>query len=58
MTIKDLRHLTGLTQEAFAGKYHIPRRTLQSWESGERKPPDYLPELLEYKIKHDYKSET
>lgn len=58
MTIKDLRHLTGLTQEAFATKYHIPRRTLQNWESGERKPTGYIRELLEFRIKHDYKSET
>lgn len=53
MTIKELRAMTGLTQEAFVVKYRIPRRTLQSWESGERKPPPYVPYLLELIIKSE-----
>lgn len=56
MTIKELRQMTGLTQAAFAEKYHIPRRTIENWESSgpaHRDPPGYVLELLEYKIKKE-----
>lgn len=53
MNIKTLREQTGLSQIAFSEKYHIPHRTLQGWELGERKPPDYVVELLEYRIKKE-----
>lgn len=48
--IKDLRHLTGLTQKKFSEKYEIPKRTIEDWETGRRKPPNYVTKLLEYKI--------
>lgn len=53
MTIKDIRALTGLSQAAFAEKYHIPKRTYESWEMGQRTPPEYVVELLEYRIIHE-----
>lgn len=55
MTIKDIRLSSGLTQAEFSKKFHIPCRTLQSWELGERVPPDYVIELLEYRIKTEQK---
>ena len=45
-TIKALRAASGLTQEKFAEKYNIPKRTIENWETGKRIPPDYLVELL------------
>ena len=57
MTIKELRALTGLTQAKFSEKYNIPKRTIESWEMGIRIPPEYVIELLEFKIKHDYQIE-
>lgn len=33
-----MRKLTGLTQEKFCEVFHVPRRTLQTWETGERTP--------------------
>lgn len=45
--IKSIREKTGMTQSEFAGKYNIPKRTLESWEMGERIPPEYVIELLE-----------
>ena len=33
MSIKELRAVTGLSQAAFAGRFLVPRRTLESWES-------------------------
>lgn len=50
MDIKDLRAVTGWTQKAFADYFHIPLRTLQNWEGGQRKAPEYLLELIEYKL--------
>ena len=46
MTIKELRKITGLSQEMFSMKYGIPRRTLEDWESGKRTPPDYVKDML------------
>lgn len=53
MTVKEMRELLGLTQEQFAQKYNIPKRSIQNWESGERKPPEYVVELLERAVKED-----
>ena len=53
MTIKELRTLTGLSQQAFSDKYEIPKRTIEDWETGRRKPPEYVVKLLERIIKED-----
>ena len=42
--------MTGLSQQKFADYFHVPLRTLQNWEYGERKAPEYLLELIEYKL--------
>lgn len=57
MTIKEIRSLTGLTQEKFSVKYHIPKRTIENWESGVSAPPVYVVELLEFRVKSEYKKE-
>ena len=54
MTIKEIRELTGLSQAKFGEKYNIPQRTIENWESGNRKPPEYLPDLLERVVRADY----
>lgn len=54
MKVKDIRGLTGLSQIKFCEKYKIPRRTLEDWESGKNKPAEYLVDLLEFKVRHDY----
>jgi DNA-binding transcriptional regulator YiaG len=46
LTIRDIRAHTGLSQDAFAVRYCIPRRTVENWESGVRSCPDYLRLLL------------
>ena len=53
MKIKEIRNASGLTQEAFARKYNIPKRTLEGWEAGKRNPPGYVLELLERVVKED-----
>ena len=53
MTIKELRSITNLSQGKFAALFKIPTNTLQRWEIGYRKPPEYvaymISELLEFK---------
>jgi putative transcriptional regulator len=36
--VKTLRRALGLTQEEFAGRYHIPLGTLRDWEQGRTEP--------------------
>lgn len=57
MTIKEIRALTGLSQVKFCEKYHIPLNTFTRWEQGKREPPDYLVELLEFKVREDLKND-
>lgn len=33
MSVKELRATTGLSQAAFADRFLVPRRTVESWES-------------------------
>lgn len=54
MTIKEIREKTGLSQQKFFEKYKIPVRTIQDWEAGKRTPPEYVVELLEFKVKSDF----
>lgn len=53
MTIKDMRAKSGMTQKAFSDYLNIPKRTIEDWENGRRKPPDYVVELIEYKLIHE-----
>jgi putative transcriptional regulator len=36
--VRTLRRALGLTQEEFAGRFHIPLGTLRDWEQGRTKP--------------------
>ena len=46
----ELRESTGMTRREFCEYFEIPYRTLQDWELGNRKMPDYLLRLMIYKI--------
>lgn len=46
-----LRESTGMTRKEFCEYFEIPYRTVQDWELGNRKMPDYLLRLMEYKIR-------
>lgn len=48
--IKILRGRTGKTQLEFSKWLHIPLKTLQKWEQSVSSPPDWVLELIEYKI--------
>lgn len=53
MDIREMRLELGDTQSAFANRYNIPFRTIQNWETGVRKPPEYIVSLLERQVKED-----
>lgn len=57
MTVKELRQITGLTQKAFAEKYHIPKRTLENWEGGQREPSETILYLLKRAVTEDVKKQ-
>jgi len=51
--IKYLRLLTGMKREDFANYLHIPLNTVRDWEQGKRKMPEYVYELIEYKVSRE-----
>ena len=53
--LRKIREMTGYTQSKFADVYEIPVRTIKSWEMGDRIPPTYVLNLLEFKVRHDFK---
>ena len=53
MTIKELRNQTGMSQSQFAQYFNIPPSTLKKWEQEQRKCPEYLLELIEYKLRKE-----
>lgn len=52
-TIKEIRQSTGLSQAKFGEALNIPTRTLQDWEQGKRQCPEYVAELIAYRVAND-----
>ena len=50
MNFRELRQTSNLTQKQFSEYFGIPRRTIESWDTGDRTCPSYLLELLKYKL--------
>lgn len=44
--IKLLRERHGLSRQQFCDVFCIPYRTLQAWELGQRKCPDYVCQMM------------
>lgn len=53
MNFKDLREQSGMTRPEFAKYFGIPYRTVQSWELGDRQCPEYLLNLMQYKLEKE-----
>ncbi len=51
--IRALRTETGLSRKQFAEHFQIPLRTVEEWEAGRRKPPEYIPRLIKYQIMYE-----
>ena len=46
MNIKEIRTEMKLSQQRFGDKFGIPKRTIQDWESGKHKAPDYIIDMI------------
>lgn len=53
MTFKELREQSGMSRQAFSEYFKIPYRTIQNWELEVRTCPEYLFDLMYYKLKHE-----
>lgn len=52
--IREIRQSTGLSQAKFGeAMYGIPIRTIQDWEQGKRQCPEYVAELIAFKVAND-----
>lgn len=51
MTIKEARKKAGLSQARMSEILKIPKRTIENWETGERKPPEYVKRLVINELK-------
>ena len=49
-TLLKLREGTGMNRREFCQYFGIPYRTIQDWELGNRKMPEYLLRLMVYKV--------
>lgn len=53
MTIKEMRAKTKLTQAQFAQLLGIPKRSIENWERGVSRCPDYVTKLIDYFLEHE-----
>lgn len=51
--IRRLREQTGMTRKDFSIHIGIPLRTIEDWEAGRRRPPEYIPRLIEFQLKYE-----
>lgn len=47
-TLRGIREKAGLNRRQFSEYMKIPLRTLEEWEAGRRKMPDYVLRLIAY----------
>lgn len=55
MTVKELRTSHGMNIKEFSDYFNIPYRTVQNWDAGVRECPEYLLELMKYKLNNESK---
>jgi len=51
LELRDMRESLSLNRREFAESFGIPLRTMEDWEAGRRKMPDYLLRLMGYKLR-------
>ena len=51
--IIELRESVGENRKEFSLHTGIPVRTLEDWEAGRRKPPEYIPRLIAYQLEYE-----
>lgn len=52
-TIRDIIRDSRMTQKAFAEHLNIPLRTVENWCGGIRKCPEYVRDLIVYRLKNE-----
>ena len=50
---RELRQLSGMTQEKFSQYFGVSKRSVEDWDRGVTKCPDYLLDLMRYKLEHE-----
>ena len=50
---REIRKASGMTQKEFMEYFKIPKSTIEQWDMGKRKAPDYELDLIEYKLKNE-----
>lgn len=53
MTFVELKKSTGMTLKEISDYFGVPLRTVENWSSGVNKCPDYLIELMRYKLERE-----
>ena len=48
MTVKEIRQTTGLSQQKFGEKFHIPVANITMWEQNRNKPLSYVVYMIEH----------
>ena len=49
-----LRKSTAMNRKEFCAYFEIPYRTVTDWELGNRKMPEYLLRLMQYKVSAEH----
>lgn len=44
--LKEARKNSGYTQQTLSEAFEVPKRTIESWETGTRTPPAYVQKLV------------
>ena len=52
--MKAVREKSGMNRKDFAAWLKIPYRTISDWECGKRKMPDYVLNLIAYKVRMEF----
>ena len=50
---KEIKEKSGMTQKQISKYLKIPLPTIEAWCRGTRKPPEYLIELIQYKMRKE-----
>ena len=58
MNIKEARNKIGWTQAFMAEMLHIPKRTIENWESGASTPPQYVERFIVNEIERRLEPKT
>lgn len=53
MGIKEMREAVGLNMTELSELLGIPYRTIQNWENGSRSCPEYVLQLIEFRLSID-----